>query len=240
MSSYTIPEATGASIRPKNLLKHKYFPITDFGAREDAAPALNTEAVNNAISAAAREGGTVVVPKGTFHLYTILLKSNVNLYLSEGSVLAAARTDISHSYEKQSGEGGNYREPEVNLYVGLQDHGHSYFSNSLIYGADLENIMIYGKGLITGGRFDEESGILEYVLQGGDPQEPISRKAKGHQEEWFGNKGIALVRCENVVLEDFSVTIGGHFAIIAQGCENLYANHVLLDTMRDAFDIDLC
>ncbi len=240
MSSYTIPEATGASIRPKNLLKHKYFPITDFGAREDAAPALNTEAVNNAISAAAREGGTVVVPKGTFHLYTILLKSNVNLYLSEGSVLAAARTDISHSYEKQSGEGGNYREPEVNLYVGLQDHGHSYFSNSLIYGADLENIMIYGKGLITGGRFDEESGILEYVLQGGDPQEPISREAKGHQEEWFGNKGIALVRCENVVLEDFSVTIGGHFAIIAQGCENLYANHVLLDTMRDAFDIDCC
>ena len=175
MSSQTIPEATGASIRPRNLIKHKRFLITDFGAREDAAPALNTKAINSAIQTAAMEGGTVVIPEGTFHIYTILLKSNVNLYLSEGAVLAAARTDIIHSYEKQSGEGGNYKEPEVNLYVGLQDHGHSYFSNSMIYGSDLENIMICGKGLITGGRFDEESGILEYVLQGGDPAEPMSR-----------------------------------------------------------------
>lgn len=240
MSSYTIPEATGASVRPRNLTKHKTFLITDFGAKEDAAPALNTTAINNAIQAAAREGGTVVIPRGTFHIYTILLKSNVNLYLSEGAVLSAARTDIIHSYEKQSGEGGNYKEPEVNLYVGLQDHGHSYFSNSLIYGSDLENIMIYGKGLITGGRFDKESGILEYVLQGGDPAEPVSREAKGHQDEWFGNKGIALVRCENVVLEDFSVTMGGHFAIIAEGCHNLYVNHILVDTIRDALDLDCC
>lgn len=240
MSSHTIPEATGASIRPRDLIKHRTFLITDFGASEDAAPALNTQAINNAILAAAREGGAVVIPKGTFHTYTILLKSNVNLCLEDGAVLAAARTDIVHSYEKQSGEGGNYREPEVNLYVGLQDHGHSYFSNSLIYGADLENVMICGNGLITGGRFDEESGILEYILQGGDPEEPASREKKGHQDEWFGNKGIALVRCENVVLEDFSVTIGGHFAVIAEGCENLYVNHVLIDTTRDAFDIDCC
>lgn len=240
MSSNTIPEATGASIRPRNLLKHKQFFITEFGAREDAVPAVNTQAINSAIQAAAMEGGTVVIPEGTFHTYTILLKSNVNLYLSEGSVISAARTDALHVCGAQPGEGGNYKEPEVNRYVGLQDHGHSYFSNSLIYGSDLENIMIYGKGLITGGRFDEKSGILEHVLQGGDPQEPMSREAKGHQEEWFGNKGIALVRCENVVLEDFSVTIGGHFAIIAEGCRNLYADHILVDTIRDAFDIDCC
>lgn len=190
MTTHRIPEATGASIRPKNLAKHRSFPITDFGASEDATPAQNAQAINSAILAAAREGGTVIVPKGTFLTYTIYLKSNVNLYLDQGSVIAAARTDIVHSPEKQSGEGGNYGEPEVNLYVGLQDHGHSYFSNSLIYGADLENVMIYGKGLITGGRFDEETGLLEQVLQSDDPLEPLSRETKGHQEEWFGNKGL--------------------------------------------------
>ncbi len=240
MTAYTIPEATGASIRPDDLIKDNFFPITDFGASVTASPADNTRAVNAAIAAAAEKGGTVLIPRGTFYTYTILLKSNVNLCLEEGAVVAAAKTDITQFYAKQKGEGGNYEEPEINLYTGIQDHGHTYFANSLVYGADLENIMIYGKGLFTGGRFQEDSGILEYVLQGGDPEEPPFRSQKGHKGEWFGNKGIALVRCRNIVLEDFSFTIGGHFAIITEGCENLYVNHVLIDTTRDAFDIDCC
>ncbi len=239
MSTYNVNEATGADLRPEELLKQTYYTITDFGASADASPVRNTLAVNRAIQTAAAEGGTVLIPEGTYSVYTILLASNVNLYLEDGAVLAAAKTDIRHSYQKQNGEGGNYEEPEANTYVGIQDHGHTYFANSLVYGADLENIMIYGKGLFTGGHFGE-NGILEYVLQGGDPAEPDSREAKGHQGEWFGNKGIALVRCKNVVLADFSVTIGGHFAIIAEGCENLYAEHLLVDTTRDAFDIDCC
>lgn len=236
-----ILEATGASVRPGQLFQEKQFYIADFGASPDASPLQNTEAFQSAIKEAALSGGgTVVVPAGHYLVYTILLKSNVNLYLEEGAVVAAARTDIVHSYEKQTGEGGNYAEPEVNPYLGLQDHGHSYFANSLLYGADLENIMIYGKGLFTGGRFSEDSSLLEYVLQGGDPEEPADRLSPGHKGEWFGNKGLALVRCKNIVLKDFSFTIGGHFAIITEGCENLYVDNVLVDTTRDAFDIDCC
>lgn len=241
MTSYHIPEATGASVRPETLKKDHLFSVTDFGAAPDKAPVENTEAINLAIRTAAQDGGgTVVFPAGTFYTYTILLKSNVNLYLEDGAVVAAAKTDILRSYEKQDGEGGNYAEPEINPYLGLQDHGHSYFANSLVYGADLENICIFGNGLFTGGRFDDESGVLEYVLLGGDPMEPQNRQVNGHRGEWFGNKGIALVRCKNIVFENFSVTIGGHFAVIAEGCENLYVNHLLIDTTRDAFDIDCC
>lgn len=75
---------------------------------------------------------------------------------------------------------------------------------------------------------------------GGDPFEPEYRNEPGHREEWYGNKGIALVRCKNIVLADFSFVIGGHFAIIAEGTDNLLADHILVDTTRDAFDIDCC
>lgn len=249
----TIIEATGASIRPESLKKASFFCVTDFGAAPTGTPEANTAAFNEAIrKAAASGGGTVAVPSGTFLTYTILLQSNVNLYLEEGAVVAAARpvseqtqaiwpqTDAESSQGESSNIKGNYAEPEVNPYVGIQDHGHSYFANSLLYGADLENIMIYGKGLFTGGHFDEETGILEYVLQGGDPSEPLHRGDRGHRGTWFGNKGIALVRCKNIVLQDFSVTIGGHFAVIAEGCTNLYVDNILIDTTRDAFDIDCC
>ena len=232
----TILEATGASIRPQMLEKETFFYVTDFGASPTGTPQANTTAFNEAIKkAAATGGGTVTVPRGTYFTYTILLRSNVNLFLEEGAVVAAAKPE-----EDRNKDGGNYEEPEVNPYVGIQDHGHTYFSNSLVYGSDLENVMIYGKGLFTGGRLDEETGVLEYILQGGDPLEPLRRGARGHRGTWFGNKGIALVRCKNIVFQDFSVTIGGHFAVITEGCTNLYADNVLIDTTRDAFDIDCC
>lgn len=237
----SILEATGAKITPKDLMRIQRFDITDFGAEIGASPVKNTEAVNAAIACAASNGGgTVVVPVGEYKVYTIRLMSNVNLYLSEGSVLRAARTDITNSYEKQKGEGGNYDEPEVNLYAGLQDHGHTYFANSMFYGADLENIMIYGKGLIDGSCYDEETGYRQYVLMGGDPWDNPMRDKRGHNGEWFGNKAIALVRCRNVILKDFSLVIGGHFAIIAEGVTNFLIEDVLVDTTRDALDIDCC
>ena len=42
------------------------------------------------------------------------------------------------------------------VFAGLQDHGHSYFANSLFYGADLCDIMISGDGLIDGSSWNEE------------------------------------------------------------------------------------
>ena len=148
MSKTGIPLADGCTITAEDLKKDKCFNICDFGAKPDGDPVSNTTAINKAIEAAAEAGGgEVVFPEGDFKTYTVRLKSNVNIYLSEGAILHAARPDIKNSYDKQVGEGGNYDEPEINLYAGLQDHGHSYFANSLIYGADISNVMIYGKGL---------------------------------------------------------------------------------------------
>ncbi len=63
------------------------YPITDFGAVPGGA-ALNTAAIQQAIdAAAARGGGTVVVPAGVFRSGSIFLKQGVALHLAEGAVL---------------------------------------------------------------------------------------------------------------------------------------------------------
>lgn len=236
----TVKRATGCDITARQLEKgKKEYDVRDYGAGPDEPPAANTSAINKAIEDAAENGGTVVFAGGEYKTYTIRLKSNVNLRIEKGAVIRAARSEIHTSYENCEGEGGSYDEPEVRLYAGLQDHGHTYFANSLIYGENLTNVMICGEGLIDGS-YKDEYGYTRYALLGGDPANAEYRNERGHDGTWYGNKGIALVGCKNVVLKDFSIVDAGHFAIICEGVENMLVDGILVDTIRDAFDVDCC
>lgn len=227
-----IIRATGATITGEELISGKERRVVN-GLNSD--PVNNTRLINEAI----KEGGTVEIPAGDWWIYTLEMKSDVNIYLGKDSILRAAPMDCDAPNFKQKGMGGSYLEPEVNPWVGLQDHGHTYFANSLIYGKDLENIMFYGEGTIIGSYTDEE-GYTEYAIFGGDPFEPDDRLARGHRGDWFGNKGIALVDCRNIVFEGLSLVNLGHFAVITEGCENILVKDILIDTVRDALDIDCC
>jgi len=67
-----------------------FFNIKTYGAQGDGA-ALDTAAVNKAIDAAsAAGGGTVYFPPGTYVAGSIHLKSNVTLYLEQGSTVEAS------------------------------------------------------------------------------------------------------------------------------------------------------
>ena len=249
--------ATGATVTKESLLKENYkVYIKNFGAvaLEDRAQGdigtyaiKNTKAINAAISdVAAHGGGTVVFPAGTFRTYTIKLESNVNLYMEEGCVIQAARTTIYGSDGKiislaedfdENGDPGNYLKPEVNIYAGLQDGGHSHFANSLIYAADKKNIMIYGEGLLDGSQINGE-GYRDQVLAGRDPSNPSDRT--GQTDAWYGNKAISFLRCDSIVLSGFNILNGGHFAIITEGTTNVLVEDMIVDTNRDAFNIDCC
>ncbi len=114
-----------------------------------------------------------------------------------------------------SAEAAAYDPAEPNAWDKFQDFGHSHFHNSLIYGENLENVSIVGGGLISGKALVRERG-------GG------------------GDKAIALKLCHNVTLRDFSISMGGHFAILATGVDNLTIDNLLIDTNRDGIDIDSC
>jgi polygalacturonase len=114
-----------------------------------------------------------------------------------------------------SAEASAYDPPEPNQWDQFQDFGHSHFHNSLIWGEGLENIAITGAGRISGRALVRERGNT-------------------------GDKAIALKLCHNVILRDFSISNGGHFAILATGVDNLTIDNLVIDTNRDGIDLDSC
>jgi polygalacturonase len=117
------------------------YDVRSFGAKGDGKT-LDTAAINKAIdSAAAAGGGMVRFPAGSYLTFSIHLKSNITLYLDQGSTIVAADPVADH---------GSYDPPEPNQWDQYQDFGHSHFHNSLIWGEGLVNVSILGPGLIWG------------------------------------------------------------------------------------------
>jgi polygalacturonase len=230
----SIKIATGSGVLKLPEAKGSLYDITKFGAMSGGAAVQNQTAINAAIDAAAKAGGgTVVIPAGTFKTYTIRLKSNVGLHFATAdSILRAAVQGTGANQD-----GGFYDAPETNLFVGLEDQGHAHWANSLIYGIGVENIVISGPGLIDGGYIDS-NGVTVNVLSGGDPREVSTRTAAG--VPGGGNKAIALKNANNIVFRDFHVKNGGHFAILGTAVSHWTIDNIIVDTNRDAIDIDTC
>ena len=226
--------ATGSGILALPAPKGPMFDITSFGAVPGGPALQNQTAINAAIDAAAKAGGgTVVIPAGTFKTYSIRLKSNVGLHFASGdSILRAA---VQGTGEHQ--DGGFYDAPEVNLFDGVQDMGHSHIANSLIYGIGVENVMISGPGLIDGS-YSDSNGVTVNVLTGFDPREVQLRTAAGVPGP--GNKAIGLKDANNIIFRDFHLKNGGHFAILGISVNHWTMDGIIVDTNRDGIDIDTC
>jgi len=169
-------------------------------------------------------------PAGTYVCFTIRLASNVSLYLSHGCTILAA--DSPKPGETTGYNGGTY-DPAgpAQAWEAYQDYGHNHWPNSLFYGEDLHDVSILGPGLIHGKGLSHGSRVTE--SRGG--YTPFKAEQTG-----VGNKAIALKNCRNVLLRDFSILKGGHFALLATGVDNLTLDNLLVDTDRDGFDIDCC
>ncbi len=124
-----------AAMRPEP--GYGYIPakdVTAYGAKGNGRN-MDTRAIQQAIDACAEEGGgTVYFPNGTYLSGTIVLASNVTLYLDAGATLLGSRN--------------------------LEDYDPPY----LIYAHEAKNISIQGKGVIDGqgaSFWDEDFNPLE-------------------------------------------------------------------------------
>ena len=113
------------------------FLITSYGATTSSTD--NSSFINATITAAnSAGGGTVVVPAGTFLSGPITMKSNVNLYLSAGSILQLMPYGTGNGTPA-----GSY-----------PNNGTTDSYNNFIFGQSLSNIEISGTGIIEGNGTD--------------------------------------------------------------------------------------
>jgi polygalacturonase len=203
------------------------FDVRTYGATGDGKT-LDTAAVNRAIDeAAAAGGGVVLFPAGSYLCFSIHLKSQVHLYLLQGSAIVAADSPLPA--EQTGYRGGVYDAAEPKTpWDAYQDYGHNHWHNSLLWGEDIHDVSITGPGLIWGrglsnGRSKRDQGNDFVAEQAG-----------------VGNKAIALKNCHNVVFRDFSILKGGHFGLLLTGVDNLTVDNLKIDTDRDGMDIDCC
>jgi polygalacturonase len=204
------------------------YNVRTFGATGDGKT-VDTPAINKAIAAiAGAGGGTLVFPGGTYLCFTIRLRSNVELYLSRGCVIQAA--DSPRRNEATGYNGGTYDAAEPNdPWTPYQDYGHNHWRNSLFYAENEHDFSVIGPGLIFG------KGLSHGSMDNRGGYQPFRAEQAG-----VGNKTFGLKNCHNVLLRDFSVLKGGHFAVLATGVDTLTIDNLLIDTDRDGLDIDCC
>lgn len=218
------------SARIEKQIKKTSFPkrtylITDFGAKPDTPDAPCHEAINRAIvTCSLNGGGTVLVPKGTFHTGPITLKSNVNLHVEEGAEL------------KFSTDQSLYFPGVLTRWEGLD----CYNAHPLIYAYGETNIAITGKGIIDGqgsmeawwpmcgatrygwkeGMVAQRNGGRERLLMYGETSTPIYKRVM-KPEDGMRPQLINFHSCNTVLIEDVTLLNSPFWVIHPLFCESL-------------------
>ena len=110
------------------------YNIMDYGARQDTT-VLSTQALQQAIDDCSKAGGgRVLVPTGSYKIGSIILKSNVHLYLEHGATIYGS-TDLKDYL------------PVKPDYVSLRTQVKTI---QLIYANRVKNVVISGYGTIDG------------------------------------------------------------------------------------------
>ncbi len=237
-----------------------YFDVRSYGAKGDGK-ALDTDAINKAIDAAAAAGGgTVYFRAGVYPSYSIHLKSNVGIYLDQGAILLAAGPTLAGLPGPGGGGGGRGRgnavpqSPPAPHPAGPQALvvSQEVLAMPNAYDAPEPNPAERNPPPVGGVNQDFGHSHWHNSLLWGEDLHDISITGPGTIDgnglaynppangQGIGNKALALKNCRNVILRDFTFFRGGHFCILATATDNFTIDNVKFDTTRDAIDVVSC
>lgn len=202
--------ASHAADHQKQIIKkeEKVFNIKDFGAISDGKT-INTAAINKAIAACADAGGgTVLIPNGNFVTGTIVLKSNMTLFLEPDShVIGTADISEYKSFRLRA------EDPLRPINITVKDS--LVWCRALVLIEDVHDVAITGTGTIDG------SGVID----------------KRGEEGRRGPHGILMGEAKNITISNIRVTRSGNYNILGLGVENVKISGVTITQGADGIHI---
>lgn len=182
-----------------------HVPARLFGAQGNGQ-ANDTAAIQKAIDAASKGGGgTVYFGPGTYLTGTLFLKSGVCLHLDAGATLLGS-TDL---------EDYPHVVPKIRSYTD------NYVKQSIIYGEDLHDVAIVGRGVIDG--------------QG------ASFKSRTYENRPYM---IRLIASRDILIENITIRNSAMWVQHYLACDNLTVRgitvHSRVNRNNDMLDIDCC
>lgn len=175
--------------------------VLDCGARGDGR-FDNTAVLQQAITACAAKSATLVFPRGIYYTGPLFLRSNITLQLDEGAVILGS--------------------PDKAAYDKVFPSAGSIETSALIYGREVRNVKITGKGKIDG--------------QGGSEDFRLGNDGAGRP------KLVFFVRSQHITLEDVTLTNAAFWTCHFLACDTVKVKGIRIyshsNWNNDGLDID--
>ena len=204
------------------------YNILSYGAKSDTT-VLSTQALQQAIDACHEAGGgRVVIPAGHYKTGTIILKSNVHLYLEQGATLYGS-TNLQDYI------------PVKSDYVSLRTHTTTI---QLIYADKVSNVAIDGYGVIDGrGRsfkklsWNDEGitrpHLLRFIQSQDITVKDITLKNSGCWMQHY-------LACDRLVIDGIKVFNRNNYnndALDLDGCHEVTVTNMIADSDDDGITL---
>jgi len=204
------------------------YNILSYGAKSDTT-VLSTQALQQAIDACHKAGGgRVVIPAGNYKTGTIILKSNVHLYLEQGATLYGS-TNLQDYI------------PVKSDYVSLRTHTTTI---QLIYADKVSNVAIDGYGVIDrrGRSFKKlswnDEGItrphlLRFIQSQNIIVKDITLKNSGCWMQHY-------LACDRLVIDGIKVFNRNNYnndALDLDGCHEVTVTNMIADSDDDGITL---
>ncbi|HEY1489548.1 MAG TPA: glycoside hydrolase family 28 protein, partial [Verrucomicrobiae bacterium] len=195
-------------VLPSETLRAEVFNVRDFGAKGDGI-AYDTEAIQKALDACAKSGGTVEFPAGSFLSRPLTLHSKTTVKLDAGATLKASTNQVD--YMKTPGDWLKAKSSaEFNPFIG---------------GQNLRDVTLTGTGVIDGGgaAWWGEAEKARRITPGYTLPRPNL---------------VVLEQSTNVVIENITLQNSPKFHFVPANCEDVVVSNVTILAPERAANTD--